>query len=87
MHHGCLHLTGKSITPEMPGACNRCGLYLNTCLQSLNGFRLVQNVTMIIAVTVYILMCVSGKENFYEESNKTLRKKCWHTADILSLVL
>ena len=32
-------LQGKSITPEMPGACNRCGLYLNTCSPIIeNGF-------------------------------------------------
>lgn len=27
----CL-LQGKSVTPEMPGACGRCSLYLNTCM-------------------------------------------------------
>ena len=32
-------LQGKSITPEMPGACSRCGLYLNTCSPIIeNGF-------------------------------------------------
>ena len=32
-------LQGKSITPEMSGACNRCGLYLNTCSPIIeNGF-------------------------------------------------
>lgn len=27
----CL-LQGQHITPEMPGACARCNLYLNTCI-------------------------------------------------------
>ena len=32
-------LQGKSVTPEMPGACSRCGLYLNTCSPIIeNGF-------------------------------------------------
>lgn len=32
-------LQGQRITPEMPGACSRCSLYLSTCLPMiLNGF-------------------------------------------------
>ena len=32
-------LQGKSITPEMPGVCNRCSLYLNTCCPVVdNGY-------------------------------------------------
>lgn len=32
-------LQGRGITPEMPGACSRCSLYLNTCLPSVkNGY-------------------------------------------------
>lgn len=30
MEH-CL-LQGMPVTPEMPGACARCSLYLNTCM-------------------------------------------------------
>ena len=34
----CL-LQGAHITPEMPGACVQCGLYLNTCMPTVqNGF-------------------------------------------------
>lgn len=34
----CL-LQGMPITPEMPGACARCSLYLNTCMPTVqNGF-------------------------------------------------
>ena len=32
-------LQGQSITPEMPGVCSRCSLYLNTCSPIIeNGF-------------------------------------------------
>ena len=32
-------LQGKSITPEMPGACSECVLYLNTCCPVVdNGY-------------------------------------------------
>lgn len=32
-------LQGRSISPEMPGICSKCCLYLNTCLPTiLNGF-------------------------------------------------
>lgn len=32
-------LQGKTITPEMTGACSACELYLNTCLPIIkNGF-------------------------------------------------
>ena len=32
-------LQGQRITPEMPGACSKCNLYLSTCLPMiLNGF-------------------------------------------------
>lgn len=34
----CL-LQGMPITPEMPGACAGCSLYLNTCMPTVqNGF-------------------------------------------------
>ena len=34
----CL-LQGMPITPEMPGACGRCSLYLNTCMPTVqNGY-------------------------------------------------
>lgn len=32
-------LQGHSITPEMPGICHECGLYLNTCVPVIeNGY-------------------------------------------------
>ncbi len=32
-------LQGRRITPEMPGACSKCSLYLNTCSPVIeNGF-------------------------------------------------
>lgn len=35
----CL-LQGMPITPEMPGACARCSLYLNTCMPVIDGGNL-----------------------------------------------
>lgn len=32
-------LQGQKVTPEMPGICSRCSLYLNTCSPIIeNGF-------------------------------------------------
>lgn len=30
-------LQGQSITPEMPGNCPKCKLYLNTCIPIINN--------------------------------------------------
>lgn len=38
MFYGCM-LQGQSITPDMPGICRECTLYLNSCLPVVdNGF-------------------------------------------------
>ncbi len=38
----CL-LQGRFVTPEMPGVCVKCALYLNTCLPVIEGGGYLSN--------------------------------------------
>ena len=59
-------LQGKSVTPKMPGACSRCGLYLNTCSPIIeNGFLVGAECDYDFVVTVRIMKIVDGRKEIF----------------------
>ncbi|MCB5288287.1 MAG: hypothetical protein LHW64_10880 [Candidatus Cloacimonetes bacterium] len=49
-------LEGQSVTPDLPGICQECSLYLSTCKPYISkAFWLVLNVIMTIVVSAHVM--------------------------------
>lgn len=54
-------LEGKSVTPDMPGICQGCSLYLSTCKPYI--IWSVLNVIMTIVVSAHIMTNVENEKS------------------------